>query len=114
MMKNSLVLSDTMKTTKDGGVFFREMEEIGDDESKQYCLFLSDSGQEILQRHRMWAGDRTFSSALNILLRATLSEQSPSMASSSPPPSCCCQESARRCTGSASLPLLTLLVTCHM
>ena len=68
-MKMSLELHDSMTTTKDGGVFFREMTEIGDLETKQYVLFMSDTGKEILQRQRMWAGDGTFSSAPKLFMQ---------------------------------------------
>ena len=58
-----LEMSEIMKSTKDGGIFLREMEPISEGESKQYAVFISATGKEILQQHKMWAGDGTFSSA---------------------------------------------------
>ena len=62
-MKNYLEMSDNMKYKKDGDTFLREMEPIGEGESKQYAVFISATGKEILQQHNRWAGDGTFSSA---------------------------------------------------
>ena len=35
--------------TKDGRIFLREMDEISEEETKQYVVFMSDTGKEILK-----------------------------------------------------------------